>query len=329
MTPDEIFESYIKPYSQGCCMHYSILQPEMQYFQHEYGLISYIKKYGCYFVLADPIFKYSEKEFRVELIKKFLNKYNRVSFVQISKQFAELLNDEFNYYSTQIGNERLINIQKWKISGKRKQVIRTSCNQVAKNEINILESPLENGFDTISSNWLRTRQVKKREIKFLIRTHPYFEIDTRTFCAYDSDGNLMAYIIFDPIFENGRCVGYVPDISRSSAKFKQGIFYAIMVEAIKKFKNEGFEYLNLGLSPLILNSNSKSFESEKLRSIFKIIRKYGAKMYNYNGINYTKSRFIDESAKEKEGVTNPVYFCHKSPLPLFKITAVFKASNVI
>jgi len=310
-------------------MHFSILQPEMQYFEHEYGLVSFIKKYGCYFVLADPIFKYPEKELQIKLIEEFLKKYNRVSFVQVSKELAKLLHNKFNYFSTQIGNERLINIQEWEISGKKKQVIRTAYNQVIKQNIKIIENPLENDFHAISSQWLNTRQVNSREIIFLIRTHPYFEKGTRTFCAYDSEGLLIAYIIFDPIFENGSCVGYVPNISRSSPTFKQGIFYAIMVEAIKKFKNESLKYLNLGLSPLILSDESESYESEKLRYVLKLIRKYGKSWYNYNGINYTKSRFIDESAKPNEGTASPVFLCHRTPLPLFQVTAIFKASNVI
>ena len=253
LTHLQIFENYIKPYSQGSCMHYSILQPEMQYFQHEYGLISFIKKYGSYLVLSDPIYKSKDREFQVKLIKEFLTKYKRVSFVQVSREFAQLLHEEFNYYSTQIGNERLIDLQQWKISGKRKQVIRTACNQADKQGIKIIENPLEDDFDSISSEWLSTRQVKEREIKFLVRTHPYFEKDARTFCAYSAEGNLLAYIIFSPIFENGKCAGYVPDISRSSPVFKQGIYYAIMVEAIKQFKIEGLQYLNLGLSPLNFN----------------------------------------------------------------------------
>ena len=125
------------------------------------------------------------------LIKEFLKKFKRVSFVQASKEFAELLHVEFNYFSTQIGNERLIHIQEWGISGKKKQVIRTSYNQAIKRDIKIIENPLENDFETISSQWLSTRHVNKKEIAFLIRTHPFFEKDTRTFCAYDSEGVLL------------------------------------------------------------------------------------------------------------------------------------------
>lgn len=329
LTHLQIFENYIKPYSKGSCMHYSILQPEMRYFQHEYGLISYIKKYGCHFVLADPIYRSQDREFQVKLIADFLNQYKRVSFVQVSRKFAELLHEEFNFYSTQIGNERLIDLQQWKISGKRKQVIRTACNQAAKQGLKIIENPLEDNFDSISAKWLSTRQVKEREIKFLVRTYPYFEKDARTFCAYSAEGNLLAYIIFSPIFENGKCAGYVPDISRSSPEFKQGIYYAIMVEAIKQFKNEGLSYINLGLSPLIITEDAESYESEKLRSVFKFIRKYAGTLYNYNGINYTKSRFIHDSAQSNDGTTTPTFLCHKSSLPLFKITAIFRAANVI
>ena len=73
----------------------------------------------------------------------------------------------------------------------------------------------------------------------------------------------------------------------------------------------------------------ESYESEKLRYVLKLVRKFGANLYNYNGINYTKSRFIDESAKSNDGITKSAFLCHKSSLPLFKITAIFRASNVI
>ena len=329
MTSLQIFDEFIKPHSAGSCMHYSILQPEMLYFQHEYGLISYIKKYGFYFVLSDPIFKTSEESSQKELIDIFLKKYKNVSFVQVSQDFAEFLHREFNFYATQIGNERIIDVQRWDISGKRKQVIRTACNQAAKQHIKITENPLEKDYEAISSKWLETRRVKKREIKFLIRTHPFVEIETRTFCAYDLEGILIAYIIFDPIFKNGKCIGYVPDISRSSPVFKQGTYYAIMVEAIRVFKAEGLQQINLGLSPLILSDNSEKYESKRLRRVFQLLRKYVTKLYNYSGINYTKSRFVADTENSKDGRVLSAFLCHKSPLPLLQVTAIFKASNVI
>jgi len=328
LTHSEVYENYIKPFSNGSCMHYSMLQPEMEYFQHEFGLISYIKKYGFHFVLSEPIFKSSEKQHKTKLIQDFLNYYNKVSFVQVSKEFSELLHTEFNYYSTQIGDEKLINIQNWNTTGKRKQVIRTACNQARKQGIKIIENPYEDRFSSISSEWLRTRKVKEREIRFLVRKHPYFEKDTRVLCAYDSDRSLIAYIIFSPILENGKCVGYVPDISRSSPVFKQGIYYALMVEAIKIFKAEGKQYINLGLSPLILDNDAFPYESWKLRFVFKIIKRYGASLYNYNGINYTKSRFL-ASNNSNDGFTEKVYYSHKSSFPLFEIIAIFRASNII
>ena len=78
------------------------------------------------------------------------------------------------------------------------------------------------------------------------------EQDTRKFFAYEGD-ELIGFIFFDPIYKNGKVISYVPNISRFSHSFKQGIFYAIMVNAMEKFQKEGIQQLNLGLSILVLD----------------------------------------------------------------------------
>lgn len=328
MNNARIFEEYIRPYSNGSSLHFSILQPNLQYFTHEFGLITYTIKFGQTLVLGDPIFTTAKDFNRIQFLKCFIDSNPNIGFVQCSKNFAELLNENFGYYGTRIGTERLIDLQEWSLKGKCKQTIRTACNQARKKGIIIRESKYEENFRAVSDKWLSTRTVNSKEISFLVRKFPYFEIETRKFCAY-SNQELIAFIIFDPIYENSECIGYIPNVSRSSEKFRQGAFYAIMVEAINCFKNEGKKIINLGLSPLHITGSSKPFESKLFLWILSCVKNFTPKLYNYNGIEYTKSRFFDTRLTPKDDSTNSMYLCHHSKLPIIKLLAIFRASNVI
>jgi NADPH-dependent 2,4-dienoyl-CoA reductase/sulfur reductase-like enzyme len=61
------------------------------------------------------------------------------------------------------------------------------------------------------------------------------------------------FIFFDPIYENGEVIGYVPNISRASESFPLGIFYTLMAKVFEQFKAEGIPYIFLGLFPLALS----------------------------------------------------------------------------
>jgi len=328
MNSTLIFEDYIKPHSEGNSLHFSILQPDLKYFSHESGLITYALKFGQTLVLGDPIFSSSLESDRIEFLNCFISEFPDSAFVQTSKYFAKFLHTNFGFFGTRIGTERLISLQTWSLTGKRKQTIRTACNQAFKRNIVIRENQYEDNFSEVSNDWLSTRTVKSREISFLVRKFPYYENETRKFCAYQND-KLIAFIVFDPIYVDAECIGYIPNISRASESFRQGAFYAIMVEAINRFKTEGKQFINLGLSPLHISGPSESFESKPFLRLLKFIRNYSPQLYNYSGIEHAKSRFFDPKRLRKDGEQNSMFLSHNSKLPLIKLLAIFRASNVI
>jgi hypothetical protein len=89
--------------------------------------------------------------------------------------------------------------------------------------------------EELTRQWLKTRKASHAEIGFLIRPK---ELDcnegVRKFYAYHGS-RLIGFIFFDPVYENHRRIGYVPNISRFCRDFKQGIFYCLMIHAIQVF----------------------------------------------------------------------------------------------
>ncbi|NVK37711.1 MAG: DUF2156 domain-containing protein [Gammaproteobacteria bacterium] len=300
-------------------MAFSALQPQMRYFDMEgVGYIAYRKQWGSVVCLGNPI---CAKEDRELIIREFCKKYSSPVFIQVTQDVAELINDITGFYATQFGKETLIDLNTWTMSGKKKQVIRTAVNHAKKEGVTVKESYGDLAYRNLSDSWLKTRKCKGREIVFLIRPMEMdYKEGTRRFFAYQGD-EMIGFIFFDPIYENGHVVGYVPNISRASEKFPQGIFYMLMVQAMEKFKEEGVPYIFLGLSPLALDYPPKSNESKVLRWMLEFTAKHLNFLYNFKGIDFTKSRF--------RGEEEPTYAVHKRIMPSKDFVCMFKICNVI
>jgi phosphatidylglycerol lysyltransferase len=309
---------YMRKYGSHC-MSFSTLQPGMNFFDVPgKGFIAYMQKWGSHMVLSDPI---CHEDDRAAVIGKFLDQYPGSAFIQISEPVARLMHERFGFYATQFGIETVIDLKKWSLAGKKKQVLRTSLNQAKKKGVVIRENPEETRHHQLSKEWIATRKTKNREIAFVIRPMVMdHEENTRKFFAYLED-ELIGFIFFDPIYKDGEIISYVPNISRFSHSFRQGIFYSLLTHAIETFKAEGFKEVNLGLSVLVLDDEDEAYESELLKNLGRLVFKYGNFIYNFKGVAFTKSRFL--------GKTSKFYAAHKRYCPAAKLFTLFKISNII
>jgi phosphatidylglycerol lysyltransferase len=171
--------------------------------------------------------------------------------------------------------------------------------------------------------------------------------DVRRFYGF-KDLQPIGFVHFDPIYQQGKVIGYVPNISRANHLFKQGLFYAIMAVALEQFKQEGVRIVNLGLSPLHLkaslaqsrqpqNKQSQNKQpqnelshrdqtpglrpSKVLTRTFQLTQQYGRQFYNFQGIQFTKQRF--------KGEEHPSYVASRQRLPWKAFLACFRLSNLI
>lgn len=310
--------AFLKKYGRHS-MAFSALQPKMCYFDLVgIGYIAYRKQWGTVIGLGDPICAAQDREV---LVDAFLQKYKKPAFIQVTEAYADLLHRKTGFYTTQFGKESIVDLSTWTLSGKKKQVIRTAVNHAEKENIVVKESYGVMEYRQLSDAWIKTRKCKDREIIFLIRPMEMdYKEGIRRFYAYQND-DLIGFIFFDPVYENGEVVGYVPNISRGSEKFPQGIFYMLMAKAMEKFKEEGIAFIYLGLSPLAQNYPGKPSESKFLRWVFELTEKHANFLYNFKGITFTKSRF--------RGVEEPTYVVHKSRMPSKDFISMFKLCNIL
>lgn len=309
---------YLKKFG-GHSQSFSTLQAGMQYFDVPgLGYVAYMRKWGSTFVLSDPV---CAPENFGDILEQFHKRYPNASYVQVSKPVVDFMHLRFGLYGTQFGSESRIDLGNWALSGKKKQILRTALNQAEKCGITVQERFSDDHTREISEAWIRTRKCKSNEIRFLIRPMEMeYRENERRFYAYQG-GKAVGFVYFDPIYQNNEIISYVPNISRANANFRQGIFYTLMAHAMEAFKAEGIPYLDLGLIPLSLDSATEHQESPLLKRILHGLYNRGNFLYNFKGLEFTKSRFRGNNFK--------TYCCHKRGIPVLEFLAMLKLTQVL
>jgi lysylphosphatidylglycerol synthetase-like protein (DUF2156 family) len=312
---------YLKEYGSHC-MAYSTLQPGMQYFDVKgKGYIAYMEKMGIKYVLSNPICDNNDYE---KVINNFLFDYPSSSFIQITKNTADLLKNGFNFYSTQIGIETWFNVDDWNNSGKRKLIrkYKNKANKLGLNIKEISEEEKKNYFfqlKDLKNNWKENRLISNKDIYFLVRPETENEPLTKKYISF-IDNELYSYIICDPLFSKNEIIGYNINLTFYNQNFFKGINYFTINEILFDFQKKNLKNATLGLSPLrkLQSSNKNHFA---LIKILNFLYNNGNFLYNFKG--------LAENKKEYYGNEIPVFYSSKKKIPFLDLYNIFKLSNII
>jgi phosphatidylglycerol lysyltransferase len=312
--------SLVRQYGTFTLAYTAAFDEGLQYFGSDDGFLAY-KLVGCTaLVLADPV---SPPENREELIRMFVQAKSDVCFCQVSPPTAKLLAD-IGFKVNGMGTDTRIELTNYK-----RRILRRAFKRVADNGYVIRECAAASiGIDEIkavSERWRQTRTYKGREVGFLNRSILLGdEVDVRKFYAFDPGGNLVAFSFYDPIYQDGRVVGYSTSFKRRIPEADPLIGSAILQSAIDAFRQEGRKWLHLGLSPMA-DIDDKEFKHSTFIS-FNLGHAYRCPLFN---------RFIyplQGHATHKRdfgGLAEQTYFAFNTGLALPRVLKLLRACNMI
>ncbi len=266
------------------CMAYSTLQDGLQYYIEEgVGYIAYINYRNPLFltgqrciVLSDPIVAQANYE---GIIQRFLAIHKHVTFVQVHEPVAEILSS-MGYQVNQIGIESSLNLQSFSLRGKARSQLRQWYNKCEREKVIVEEVSFSEGLSEVAQQLTDEWLSKKggRENRFLTRPMRYYdECDVRYFRASQA-GRILAYAVFDPMYDEGSVVAYYHNIDRMASDAPNGTGVYLLLKALDTFQQEGKASLSLGMSPLyrlkegyqhnVFTSKSFKYTYNKLNSIY-------------------------------------------------------------
>jgi len=306
-------------------MSYSSLQTELEHFVLDgIGYIAYLpfkhilwSTRGHRIVIGDPI---CDPAHYHQLLQAFLADTKRAIFVHISAPCGDAL-AALGVQVNGFGIETELPCNDFDLGGKARAKLRQWRNKCQREGVIVEEKPIDS-FDThetvkaLSKAWLESKGT--REYGILSRPFSYeAEPDVRNFWA-SQDGKLIAMAVFDPIYTDNRVIGYYHNIDRILPSAPNGTGAYLILEALKQFKDEGKDYVSLGMSPLFMIQSRPGHEkNQQTQKALKYAYKNLNSIYPFQGNASHKQKFA--------GVQKQVYIAATQGNNLWQVLILLKA----
>jgi phosphatidylglycerol lysyltransferase len=300
----------VKQFGNFSLAYSTAVQPTLQHFKHEDGLIAFRTRWGVDFALGDPLCRPSNLD---STLREFIADRKNPSFCQVSRTTAQSL-ASLGYVINEMGVDTEIALADYSFSGKSKEWLRYAANWTTRRGYQVLEATFDavgvDEVESVSEAWRKTRTVKQKEVRFLNRPIVLEdEPDVRKFFLLDKDEKVVAFVFLDPLYESGRVIGFVTSIKRRLPDAPVYAEQAIMKAIIEKLQSENVTKLKLGLSPCAWIEPSKFRESQLRRWVFK--RAYASRLINrhaYNLVGHANYKRRFRGKEEKVYLATPPKF---------------------
>jgi lysylphosphatidylglycerol synthetase-like protein (DUF2156 family) len=204
-------------------------------------------------------------------------------------------------------------------------LIRRARNEAHREGIVIQEESAENlrkqDLEALSARWIKSKKISDREIWFFAR-RPVFEreVDVRKFVACDREGQVVGFAFYDPMYRDGRVVGYAAIVVRCDEQRFNKLIPAIHMTAIERFRSEGAEVLNLALAPFVELDQGRFNDDRISRVFFQLSERYGNDIYNFRGLSFHKSKY--------RGQKKCLYYASNRWIPSVDIYLAFRSADI-
>jgi lysylphosphatidylglycerol synthetase-like protein (DUF2156 family) len=248
----------------------------------------------------------------------------RSLFVGVDRAMAQALAGR-GYDATMMGTEFSIATASFSVRGRAMKQLRHARNLHRRCNVRVEEETAgavsRPEVEAISQSWRQNKAVKQRELGLLTRP-PVFDDEwgVRKFYGF-VDGQLAAYVFFDPYFQEGKLQGYCANILRASPETNRlGVLDHIMLKAIEQFRSEGVEEVSLGIAPLH-GVRPVPGDRAGLRWAEQGLYRYGNRLYAFEPLAYHKTRY--------RGRESPWFVCARDISSVRVVATLLKGTGLI
>ena len=317
-------EPYLKQYGRSC-LSYSQFQAGMEHYVEEgVGFIAYypfrhwlFAPLGRKIILADPVCAPEQAQ---GMLERFIALHKRVIVLQCTAPVGKALEAiglEVNHF----GRECELPIP-FDLAGKERAKLRQWRNKCAREGVVVEERPISQcdmrEIEVLSREWMQ----EKGDKELILLTRPFIaadEPDVRCFWARQ-EGKLVGLAIFDPMYEQGKIIGYYHNFDRMTAAAPNGTGVHIILEAMQVFEREGVRLVSLGLMPLFVlrkHFRHNEFTMKALKYAYSKLNH----LYPFQGSVNHKRKFA--------GQARQVYISSTQGNRLWEVFILMKAMHMI
>lgn len=261
---------------------------EIYWAQDQNVLIVYKQVANKLVVLGDPI---GDESLIQDAIKEFYSytegKGLKAIFYQVSPKFMHHYH-ETGYRFIKLGEEAVVNLQTFSLTGKKGGKLRTSLNKFNRNsyQFSVLKPPYSNqllsDLKLISDSWLGEQKEKSFSV---VSFNQGYVSRFPVALLSDPHGNIIAFATLATDYHNSVSI----DLMRKLPNSPNGTMDVLFIHIFNWAEEAGYRTCSLGMAPLSNVGTSKhSFMYEKLMYL---AYQYGGSLYNFKGLKEFKSKF--------------------------------------
>ncbi|MBO9128304.1 bifunctional lysylphosphatidylglycerol flippase/synthetase MprF [Bacillus sp. 165] len=283
-------ELFLKEYGGNALSHLGFLGDKRFFFSKDgTAMLQFARSGKWLVVLGDPIGNPSSFQ---QLMGDFLREADYAGFIcvfyQIESKFLALYHD-FGYNFFKLGEEAIVDLNTFTLSGKKRSSLRTTFNRFQREEysFHVYSPPFSNEFllqlKQVSDSWIG----KKKEKGFSLGYFDSYYINRAPVAVLrNKEGQIGAFVTLMPAYRD--CYISV-DLMRHHQKAPSGIMDAMFIHLFHWAKQEGYRFFNIGMAPLSnVGISPHSFWSEKVAAaIFNNVRY----TYSFSGLRSFKDKY--------------------------------------
>ena len=313
---------------------YQIINPGIQrwfYTDSKTGddaLVGYVCQGKTGVAAGEPVCE--EKDIRqiVRLFQQHLQQQNSpwTCWFCASLIFAQQFQNEPGYSTVLIGAQPVWNPQHWKsqthqLSTLRKQLNRAHNKGVVVREWTTQKATNHPALLRCLTEWLEARPFPA--LHFLVEPQTLNRLYDRRIFVAERSAEPVGFVILSPVpHHNGWLVEQI--IRGDNAP--NGTSELMVDFAAQTTGAEKYEYLTLGLAPLSRRSDIHFDNTPWIRFLLGWIRLHGQRFYNFDGLDYFKSKFAPQSWEPVYAVVNRPQFSLRT---FYAIAAAFSNGSPI
>jgi len=276
------------------------------------GAIIYGEFGRVWLAAGDPL---AAPEDAAELARQFAafaKRKNRVvAFVPTSAEFARKVAPK-DFSGVKCGAAPYFDLQNWNPRGDSAKKLRAGVNQAKRSGVEIeVVADIADSFRKETADlcfdWLGARPAGTT-FGWLVALDPFMHSEYKKYFAARVNGKLVGFLAASPI--PARKGWYLEDVI-SEPNAPQGTATLLVVEALKRLKEEGATLATLGTAPLATDGPDDVQTEHRVvaRALYVTSRRFGH-IYNFEGLRRFKSKFVpswweSEYALAQRGVAMP------------------------